>query len=58
MIEALNKDVPYDRFVKLQLAADLMKDATRDDCARWATWAPRRSITKTGASRPRSSAAS
>ena len=31
IIEAINKDVPYDRFVKLQLAADLMADATRDD---------------------------
>src|SRR6202050_252904 len=31
VIEAFNNDVPYDRFVKLQLAADLMKDAKRDD---------------------------
>ncbi len=35
VIEAVNKDVPYDRFVKLQLAADLMADpknaAARDD---------------------------
>jgi len=31
IIESLNKDVPYDRFVKLQLAADEMPDATRDD---------------------------
>ncbi len=31
VIDAVNKDVPYDRFVKLQLAADLMKDAPRDD---------------------------
>ena len=31
IIEAINKDVPYDRFVKLQLAADLMANATRDD---------------------------
>ncbi len=31
VIEAMNKDVPYDRFVKLQLAADLMPDAPRDD---------------------------
>src|SRR5580658_3696661 len=29
VIEAFNQDVPYDRFVKLQLAADLMKDAKR-----------------------------
>jgi hypothetical protein len=31
IIEALNADLPYDRFVKLQLAADLMPDAKRDD---------------------------
>ncbi|HVF40377.1 MAG TPA: PSD1 and planctomycete cytochrome C domain-containing protein, partial [Gemmatimonadaceae bacterium] len=31
VIEALNKDVPYDRFVKLQLAADLMPAASRPD---------------------------
>jgi hypothetical protein len=31
IIEALNKDVPYDRFVKLQLAADLMPGTPRDD---------------------------
>jgi hypothetical protein len=31
MIEALNADMPYDRFVKLQLAADLMPDVKRDD---------------------------
>ena len=31
VIESLNKDVPYDRFVKLQLAADLMPGATRRD---------------------------
>jgi hypothetical protein len=31
IIEAINKDVPYDRFVKLQLAADLMPDTSRDD---------------------------
>jgi hypothetical protein len=31
VIEAINKDVPYDRFVKLQLAADLMPDTPRDD---------------------------
>jgi cytochrome c553 len=28
VIEAFNKDLPYDRFVKLQIAADLMDDAT------------------------------
>lgn len=31
IIEALNADMPYDRFVKLQLAADLMPTAKRDD---------------------------
>ena len=31
IIEAINKDVPYDRFVKLQLAADMMPDAPRSD---------------------------
>jgi hypothetical protein len=31
VIEAVNKDIPYDRFVKLQLAADMMPDTGRDD---------------------------
>src|SRR5688572_16032882 len=31
VIEALNKDVAYDRFVKLQLAADLMPGTSRPD---------------------------
>jgi hypothetical protein len=31
MIEALNAGMPYDRFVKLQIAADLMPNNTRDD---------------------------
>jgi hypothetical protein len=31
VIEALNKDVPYDRFVKLQLAADLVPGTPRPD---------------------------
>ena len=31
VIEAINKDVPYDRFVKLQLAADLMPGTSRPD---------------------------
>ena len=31
VIEAINKDIPYDRFVKLQLAADLMPDTPRSD---------------------------
>jgi hypothetical protein len=53
IIESLNKDVPYDRFVKLQLAADLMPDATRDPTSgRSAIWARRRSITRISASPP------
>ncbi len=31
VIDAVNKDVPYDRFVKLQLAADLMPGTSRSD---------------------------
>ncbi len=31
VIGAINDDVPYDRFVKLQLAADLMSDVPRSD---------------------------
>ncbi|MEO8372057.1 MAG: DUF1553 domain-containing protein [Candidatus Solibacter sp.] len=31
IIDAVNRDVPYDRFVKLQLAADLMPGTPRDD---------------------------
>ena len=31
IIEAVNRDLPYDRFVKLQLAADLMPDTPRQD---------------------------
>jgi hypothetical protein len=31
VIEAVNKDVPYDKFVKLQFAADLMPGVPRDD---------------------------
>jgi hypothetical protein len=31
VIEAMNKDVPYDRFVKLQLAADLIPNTPRED---------------------------
>ncbi|HLX41822.1 MAG TPA: DUF1553 domain-containing protein [Bryobacteraceae bacterium] len=31
IIEAVNKDIPYDRFVKLQLAADMVPDAPRSD---------------------------
>jgi len=31
VIEALNRDVPYDRFVKLQLAADLIPGTPRTD---------------------------
>jgi hypothetical protein len=31
VIEAVNNDIPYDRFVKLQLAADLMPGTSRHD---------------------------
>jgi hypothetical protein len=31
VIEAISKDIPYDRFVKLQLAADLMPGTSRED---------------------------
>ena len=31
VIEAINQDIPYDRFVKLQLSADLMPDTPRKD---------------------------
>jgi hypothetical protein len=31
IIDAINRDIPYDRFVKLQLAADLMPGTPRDD---------------------------
>jgi hypothetical protein len=31
VIESLNKDVPYDRFVKMQLGADLMPGTSRSD---------------------------
>ena len=31
IIEAVNKDIPFDRFVKLQLAADQMQGASRSD---------------------------
>ena len=31
VIEAMNKDLPFDRFVKLQLAADLMPGSKRED---------------------------
>ncbi|MGD1073111.1 MAG: PSD1 and planctomycete cytochrome C domain-containing protein [Bryobacteraceae bacterium] len=31
VIESINKDVPYNKFVKLQMAADLMPDTPRDD---------------------------
>lgn len=31
IIEAMNRDIPYDRFVKMQLAADQMQDVSRED---------------------------
>ena len=55
IIEAINRDIPYDRFVKLQLAADLMPDATRDDMPPWAISAPRPFITRIGACPQKSS---
>lgn len=33
LIDAFNRDLPYDRFVALQLAADLMPDASKKDHA-------------------------
>ena len=51
VIEAVNKDVPYDRFVKLQLAADLMPDTPRQDLVALGFLAQRRRITKTGGCR-------
>ena len=57
IIEALNADMPYDRFVKLQLAADLMpEDARATTCGRSDMWAPPPSITRICGSRARSSA--
>ena len=42
VIDAVNKDVPYDQFVKLQLAADLMPGhAARRSRGRWAILAQR-----------------
>jgi hypothetical protein len=35
VIQALNEDMPYDRFVTLQLAADQVPDARPADQARW-----------------------
>src|SRR5207302_5658531 len=31
VIDAFNRDVPYDRFIELQLAADKMEDASESD---------------------------
>ncbi|GAB5404912.1 MAG: PSD1 and planctomycete cytochrome C domain-containing protein [Aureliella sp.] len=33
LIKSFNQDLPFDRFVKLQLAADLVSDATAEDVA-------------------------
>lgn len=33
VVQALNEDMPYDRFVQLQLAADLIQDARNEDLA-------------------------
>jgi hypothetical protein len=54
VIESINKDVPYDKFVKLQLAADFMPARRAAICARWATLAPHRFITPICASPKRS----
>ena len=56
VIEAVNQDVPYDRFVKLQLAADEMPGTPRQDMV--GAGVPRRrrrSITRTAGSRRTSS---
>ena len=46
VIEAMNKDTPYDKFVKLQLGADLMPELRAMITAPWAIWALRRFITR------------
>ena len=51
VIEAINRDVPYDHFVKLQLAADLMPDTPRQDLVALGFLAQRRRITRTGGCR-------
>ena len=33
VVKSLNDDIPYDRFLKLQIAADQVEDAQRDDLA-------------------------
>ena len=59
IIEALNEDLPYDRFVKLQLAADLMPGRdTRRSCGPSDILARRRSITMTRGCPKKSSARS
>ncbi len=47
--------MPYDRFVKLQLAADQMPGTSRRIWSRSGSWAPARSITRTAGSRRTSS---
>ena len=50
VIEAFNRDVPYDRFVTLQLAADLMPGDAADDLRRSAPSGSARCITRTAGS--------
>ena len=49
IIDAVNRDVPYDRFIKLQLAADLMPGTPRDDMRALGYLGQRRSITRISA---------
>ncbi len=47
VIESINKDVPYDQFVKLQLAADHdVRTRRMTICGRSGIWARRRFITR------------
>ncbi len=56
IVEALNADMPYDRFIKLQLAADLMPNAKRDDMRALGYVGAAPSITRTAGCRATSSA--
>ena len=51
VIEAVNQDIPYDRFVKLQLAADEMPGTSRQDLVALGFLGAGRSITRTAGSR-------
>ena len=54
VVAAFNRDLPYDEFIRQQIAADLYEGPNRDDPARtsglrpWATLPAARSITATG----------